>query len=68
MMDDPEGPYQQYAGGGLFVRKCPACGRIVKADPTVLVNGLDEISEEANATCSKCGRVTMPFLGYYEEA
>ena len=66
--DDCYGPYQSYDGGALFIRKCPACGRIVKADKSVMVNGLDEVSMEPNAECSHCGRVTMPFLGYFEEA
>ena len=63
-MSDPEGPYQWYKGGICFRRACPSCGRIVKADDGVMVNGLEEVSDAANATCSKCGRVTMDFLGY----
>jgi ribosomal protein S27AE len=47
-----------------FVRCCPHCGRFVKADETILVNGLGEISEMSNATCGKCGRVTMESEGY----
>ena len=67
-MSASEGPYQSYAGGALFLRKCPKCGRIVKADTSVLVNSFDEVSMEPNAECSRCGRVTMPFVGYFEEA
>ncbi len=48
-----------------FIRLCPNCARFVKADGSVLVNGLDQLSEEPNATCSKCGRVNMPFDGYW---
>ena len=66
-MTDPGGPTISYAGGALFLRKCPTCGRIVKADTSVWVNGLDEVSEESNAECSRCGRVTMPFIGYFGE-
>jgi uncharacterized protein with PIN domain len=56
----------QYKGGATFIPVCPKCNRFVKADKSVKVNGLDEIKEdEANATCSKCGRVAMPFEGYY---
>lgn len=48
-----------------FVRLCPNCGRFVKPDDHVMVNGLDEVSKEPNATCSKCGRVTMIFDGWW---
>jgi len=65
--DEPYGPYQSYAGGALFLRKCPACGRIVKADNSVFANMLDEVSREPNASCSSCGRITMPFIGYFED-
>jgi ribosomal protein S27AE len=51
---EPEGMY--------FVRLCPKCGRFVKADDFVsekiAIEGLD------NATCSKCGRIAMPYLGW----
>ena len=69
MTTDPEGPYQTYSGGALYVRRCPSCGRIVKADESILINGLDEVVDEgSNADCRKCGRVQMPFLGWVEEA
>ena len=68
-MTDPDGPYQSYAGGALYCRRCPTCGRIVEADESILINGLDEVVDEgSNATCRKCGRVQMEFLGWYEEA
>ena len=51
--------------GATFWRKCPKCGRIVKADETLAFNGLGEYMKGPNATCSKCGRVEMPFEGYY---
>lgn len=67
MMTDPEGPYASYEGGALYARRCPTCGRIVKADSTTRHNEMTGAAREPNATCSKCGRVEMPFLGYYEE-
>ena len=51
--------------GATFWRKCPNCGRIVKADDTLPFNGLGEYMKGPNATCAKCGRVEMPFEGYY---
>ena len=68
-MSEPYGPYQTYDGGALYTRCCPTCGRIVEADESILINGLDEVVDEgANATCRKCGRVQMEFLGWFEEA
>jgi len=52
----------------VFVRVCPNCGRFVKADDPLetMVNGLDEVRlPETNATCAKCGRVSMPFEGFF---
>ena len=65
-MSQLEGPYQGYDGGAVFVRRCPACGRIVKADEEITVNGLEEYVEkkDGNAACTKCGRVEMDFLGW----
>lgn len=51
-------------GSGQFVPVCPNCGRYVKADETMMENGLEELNLEPNATCKKCGRVLMPFEGY----
>lgn len=48
-----------------FIRLCPNCGKFIKADDSVLVNGLEEVSKDPNATCSKCGRVTMIFDGWW---
>jgi len=53
-----------YQGGMVFIPVCPKCGKYVKADKTVMVNGLDEYIQQPNATCTKCGRVGMPFEGY----
>lgn len=52
-----------YDGGALFERVCPECGRFVKADKTVYLNGRGEC--KPNARCKVHGRITMPFLGYY---
>jgi hypothetical protein len=52
-------------GGAWFIPVCPNCGRFVKADSHLSFNGLGEYQKGANATCSKCGRVEMPFEGYY---
>lgn len=54
-------------GNMWFVPVCPHCGRFVKADASVAVNGLEERRKEPNATCAKCGRVEMPFEGYFEK-
>jgi len=51
--------------GATFIPVCETCGRFVRADDTVLFNGLGEIIKQPNATCSKCGRVEMLFEGYY---
>jgi hypothetical protein len=55
---------QAYEGGLSFIPVCTICGRFVKADETVVINGLGEYVTELNATCSKCGRVEMPFEGF----
>ena len=53
-------------GTAHFVPVCQKCGRFVKADDTVSVNGLTgELKEESNATCVKCGRVAMQFEGWF---
>lgn len=53
-------PYLQYEEGATFVRRCEKCMRFVKADESVFVND----REKENATCSKCGRTKMLFIGY----
>lgn len=47
-----------------FVPVCPICGRFVKADNTIFAS-LSKVDEKPNATCSKHGRVIMPFEGFY---
>lgn len=51
-------------GDLYFIPVCPQCGRFVKADERVTVNGLGNWVEQPNATCKKCGRVEMPFEGF----
>ena len=53
-------PYLEYEEGATFVRRCEKCYRFVKADELVFVND----REKDNATCSKCGRTKMLFIGY----
>lgn len=55
-------------GGALFVPVCPNCRRYVTADKSIMIKGTGEIVEKPNATCSKCGRVSMPFEGYFDYA
>ena len=54
-----------YEGGATFAPVCPNCNRFVKADSSIEINGLGELRDEPNAICSKCGRVKMPFEGFY---
>lgn len=56
-----------YKGGATFVPVCENCARFVKANDTVSINGLGELSDQPNATCSKCGRTKMIFEGFFEE-
>jgi len=72
-MNDAEyrdGPFQNYdcgedTGTAVFVRVCEKCGRFVKADETVLVGRDAGLSKELNATCSRCGRTHMLFMGFF---
>jgi ribosomal protein S27AE len=62
------GPFIAYGeddeiGVAQFLRRCPTCSRIVKADVTLTVRGDGQVVEP-NATCGRCGRVAMPFQGY----
>jgi hypothetical protein len=52
-----------YGEGATFVPVCEQCGRFVSADAVLTVRG-DGQPVEPNATCSRCGRVAMPFEGY----
>ena len=53
-------------GTMVFIPACPACGRFVKADPTIglRIVGISEAGpsiepREPNATCQRDGRVAM---------
>jgi hypothetical protein len=54
-----------YGDGATFVPVCEAFGRFVRPDETVRFNGFGEWVVKPNAECNRCGRVTMPFEGYY---
>jgi ribosomal protein L32 len=54
-----------YESGAVFIPVCPKCGRFVKADNIILINDIG-LKKQPNATCSKCGRIEMPFEGYTE--
>ena len=72
-MNDYEGRYViyncgEYFGDALFIPKCPHCGRFVKADKLLSFshNMLDDYRfGPTNATCSLCGKVQMPFEGWW---
>ena len=55
-----------YGDGMTFVPVCPTCGRFVKADDSVTINGLGAYIRKPNATCSRCGRVEMLFEGFMD--
>lgn len=48
----------------MFERRCPNCGRLVKADDTSNAEETGIGGKTPNATCSRCGRVRMLFLGF----
>lgn len=69
--DEYEGKYAVYPSPdgsfACFIPRCPNCGRFVKAGE-ILMNREGEIKEkEPNATCKKCGQVSMPFEGYFSK-
>ena len=65
--DYPETRRVCYEGGATFVPVCSTCGRYVTSDPTIQVQvGEAGLLPRPNATCSKCGRVEMPFEGFYD--
>lgn len=49
--------------GATFVPVCEICGRFVKADKAIKVNG-NGLSPEPNAHCAACGRTHMLFEGF----
>lgn len=50
-------------GDAVFVPVCEKCGRFVKANETIRVNG-NGLADEPNAICSKCGPTKMLFEGF----
>jgi hypothetical protein len=62
-MYEYEGVRRVRYGDAQFVPVCPGCGRFVKADNAVSMTG-DGLKPGPTATCSKCGRVEMPFEGF----
>ena len=57
-----------FGEGATFIPVCEKCGRFVKADETISFTDAGEgpPAEKPNATCSKCGRIEMPFEGYID--
>jgi hypothetical protein len=55
-----------YDGSATFVPVCPTCGRFVKSDDFIRCNDTDGLQPGPNATCSRCGRVEMPFEGFID--
>ena len=53
------------AGVAVFIPVCPNCGRFVKADKSIMVNEDRGVVSKTNADCKKCGRVLMPFEGFF---
>lgn len=53
----------QYEGGASFIRRCENCMRFVIADKEIEVNEIG-LHQVPNATCKKCGRTKMIFLGF----
>lgn len=50
-------------GTAIFIPVCPSCGRFVKSHDCAIKYWPYQSKFEfgANATCKKCGEVTMPF-------
>ena len=62
----PETRRITYENGAVFIPVCEKCKRFVKSDGLVNFNGFDELMDEPNATCSRCGRVKMVFEGFFD--
>ena len=56
--------YLQYDDGATFVRRCEKCCRFVRADEIIYTNEECGLKNAHNATCSKCGRTKMIFMGF----
>lgn len=54
----------QYNGGATFVPVCQKCGRFVKPYNKIRVSEGLGLSNDKNASCSKCGPTYMIFEGF----
>lgn len=64
-LKDPVRSYGDGQSGKCgFIRRCPKCSRFVRADKRIYILGLVGIDYYPTATCRRCGRVEMPFLGF----
>jgi hypothetical protein len=59
-----ESPIITFGDGMTFERRCSKCNRFVKAAKRV-TTGADGQPVGNNATCRRCGRTRMLFIGYY---
>ena len=64
MTFEPEGPFIEYEGGAVFIRRCSKCNLFVKADALIHTNDETGLAPGPNANCSRCGRVEMLFQGF----
>lgn len=53
-----------YENGMTFVPVCERCGRFVVSDFAIPCSYANDLLDEPNATCSKCGRTKMLFEGF----
>jgi RNase P subunit RPR2 len=51
-------------GTAEFIPKCEKCNKYIKPDGSIQVN-YDGLKDQPNATCKKCGRTKMLFLGFF---
>ena len=51
--------------GATFIPVCERCSRYVKANSVMFFNGLGQLKDEPNATCTRCGPTKMLFVGYH---
>ena len=64
MSDEPTIRYGDGEFEGMtFVRRCSKCSRFVKADDVIKINFEGQPIAD-NATCARCGRTSMLFVGY----
>ena len=57
-------------GNALFCETCSKCDGPVEPDTETNINQEmrpSKTGKQSNAKCKSCGRVRMPFLGYYPE-